>query len=318
MKKVSVVVLVYNVSMYLKKCLNSLVNQTYKDYEIVIVNDGSTDSSLEILEEYKEEYPGLFKIYSIKNGGRSNARNYGISKVETEFFTFVDGDDYIDSRMLEKLVGNLDKDTDISICDSMRIFDDGNESILRFFRLDIEDKNKAMMVSYPGPCGKLYRTSLFRDNKIIFPKNVNCYEDMAVIPTLGLYTDKIKYIGEPLYKYVIHNDSAIRPKFFSEKRAQDLFRVMDFLNRKFHNRFNEELEFIYIEHLLRTASLRFSSFKEGRECVIKINDLMHQKYPNYIKNRYYKKVSFRFKILCYLAYHRIYWVLRILARMNVR
>ena len=80
MKKVSVVVLVYNVAEYLNKCLDSLINQDYDDYEIVIINDGSTDDSLSIINEYKKKYPKLFRVFSIKNGGRSNARNYGIRK----------------------------------------------------------------------------------------------------------------------------------------------------------------------------------------------------------------------------------------------
>ncbi len=318
MKKVSIVVLVYNVEKYIEKCMDSLVNQSYDDYKIIIINDGSNDSSLEKLQNYQKQYPELVYIYTIKNGGRSNARNYGISKVDTEFFTFVDGDDYLDLDTISKLVRNLKKDTDISICNSMRVFNDKEKYLLKFFRDDIKEKNKAMMVSYPGPCGKLYRTSFFRENNIKFPDDVNYCEDMAIIPTLGLYTNKITYINEGLYKYVNHDDSAIRPIEYDRKRLDDIMTVINVLDKKFGNKYKEELEYIYIEHILRTTFLRYSCYKESIDVLNKLNDLFHQKYPQYYKNKYYQKVGIKFKALCFLSYHRCYAILRILAKLKVR
>lgn len=310
MKKVSFIILIYNISKYLEKCLDSLVNQTYKDFEIVAINDGSTDNSLEILEKYQKNYPNIMKIYSIPNGGRSNARNYGISKVETPFFTFVDGDDYIDKDYLKKMMAKMDNNTDIVVCNARRIINGEEATVLRFFKENIKEKNKALMVSHPGPCGKIYRTKLFKDNKVLFMKDVKLYEDLSVIPSLGLYTNKITYIDEALYKYVIHPHSAIRQATFNEN-LNDIFKVMDYISSLFGDNYQEELEFIYIEHFLRSASLRYAKYSNTRKYVYKISDIMHQKYPNYRKNKYFKDVHFGFKLLCFLGYHKMYLMLKL-------
>ena len=100
--KVSVIVPVYNVENYLEKCLTSLVNQTLKDIEIIVVNDGSTDNSQKIIDRYEKKYSNV-KAYVKKNGGVSDARNYGINKAKGKYIAFVDGDDYVDEMMYEKM-----------------------------------------------------------------------------------------------------------------------------------------------------------------------------------------------------------------------
>ena len=314
MKKVSMIVLVYNVEKYLEKCLDSLVNQTYKDKEIIIVNDGSTDNSIDILNSYQKKYPEMIKIYSIPNGGRSNARNYGISKVSSEFFTFVDGDDYLDKDYLKIMMDKMSDNTDIVVCDAIRIINGEEATVLKFFKEDIKEKNKAMMLSHPGPCGKIYRTKLFKENNITFMRDIRLYEDLAVIPTLGLYTDKIVYVNKPLYKYVIHSSSALRQVTFN-KNINDVFIVVEELSKKFDGKYRDELEFIYTEHLLRTASLRYTKYREGKKYIAKISDIMHAKYPDYNKNKYFKKVKFGFKLLCFLAYHKMYLFLKLVGKL---
>ena len=96
MTKVSVIIPVYNTLEYLPKCLDSLVNQTLDDIELIIVNDGSPDDSHKLIKEYCEKYPNI-KYYKKKNGGLSSARNYGIKKAVGEYIGFVDSDDYVDT-----------------------------------------------------------------------------------------------------------------------------------------------------------------------------------------------------------------------------
>ena len=314
MKDVSIVVLVYNIEKYLDKCLQSLVNQSYQNKKIVIVNDGSTDNSLNIIQKYQSENPNLISVYSIENGGRSNARNYGISKVETKYFTFVDGDDYLDVDFLKIMMSQVKDNIDIVVCNAMRIINGEEKSVLKLFKGGIAEKNKAMMLSHPGPCGKIYRTKIFTENNLKFLEDIRLYEDLAVIPAIGLYTDKIIYVDKPLYKYVIHNNSAIRQVEFNEN-LNDIFEVMNYLSNTFSDSYKEELEYIYIEHLLRTASLRYSKFKQGKKYINKISNIMHEKYPNYRKNKYYKKAKFGFKILCFLAYYRMFFLLKLVGKL---
>ena len=101
MKKFSIIVPVYNVENYLEKCLDSLINQKHNSYEIIIINDGSTDNSQRIIDNYKKKYPKLISSYKKGNGGLSSARNYGIEKSTGEYLLFVDSDDYISENCLE-------------------------------------------------------------------------------------------------------------------------------------------------------------------------------------------------------------------------
>ena len=122
MAKVSIIVPVYNVEKYIEKCLNSLVNQTLEDIEIILVNDGSTDKSQTIIEQYQKKYPDVIKAYSTKNGGAAKARNYALEHVTGEYIGFVDSDDYISEEMYEKLYNQAKKENaDIVCCNYYRV-----------------------------------------------------------------------------------------------------------------------------------------------------------------------------------------------------
>ncbi|MFU0826465.1 MAG: Glyco-trans-2-like domain-containing protein [Lachnoclostridium sp.] len=101
--KVSIIVPVYNVEKYLRQCMESLVNQTLKEIEIIVVNDGSPDNSIKILEEYEKKYPDMVKVFTTENRGVSHARNYGLDHATGEYIMFVDSDDFVELNMAEKL-----------------------------------------------------------------------------------------------------------------------------------------------------------------------------------------------------------------------
>ena len=125
--KVSVIVPVYNVEKYLEKCLTSLVNQTLKDVEIIIVNDGSTDNSQEIIEKFKKDNINI-KSFFQKNKGQAAARNFGLLHSSAEYVTYVDGDDYIELDMLENLYQKIkESDDDIFVSDIIK--EDGEKNI---------------------------------------------------------------------------------------------------------------------------------------------------------------------------------------------
>ena len=116
--KLSIIVPVYNVEKYLAKCLDSLVHQTVKDYEVIVVNDGSPDNSQSIIDDYAARYPELIVPVLKKNGGVSDARNYGMSIAKGEFFGFIDGDDWADPTMYEKLLAVIERENaDMVYCD---------------------------------------------------------------------------------------------------------------------------------------------------------------------------------------------------------
>ena len=128
MKKVSVIVPVYNVEDYIEECLESLVNQTLEDIEIIVVNDGSPDNSQKIIDKYVEKYPNKIKSFIKENGGQGSARNLGIENSNGEYLSFVDSDDWLDKCALEKMYYIAkNNDSDIVICDMIDHYEDNTE-----------------------------------------------------------------------------------------------------------------------------------------------------------------------------------------------
>lgn len=312
MLKVSVIVPVYNVEKYLEKCLISLVNQTLKDIEIIIINDGSTDNSQTIIDRFKKEYTNI-KSFKQKNKGQAVARNVGLKYCTAEYVTYVDSDDYIELDMMEKLYQNVEKNKyDIVISDIIK--EERNKSYVfkNFWQVN-KEANKNFMTSHMGPVARLYRREFLINNNFKFLEGV-IYEDLGSIPILGMYTNKIIYVNDAYYHYVIRNGSSMKQTKYN-KKMEDIFEVMTNLSNKISDQYSEELEYLYIEHLLYSASLRFIEFNK-KDMLLKIKNIMHSKYSKYRNNMYYKNKSIKFKVICFLSYHGYYNVIKKLKRIS--
>ena len=137
--RVSIIMPVYNVEKYLRQCLDSLFSQTLKSIEIIAVNDGSTDNSLQILEEYQRNNPQIMTIYTTENKGVSHARNYGMAKASGEYILFVDSDDFIEPDMCEKLYNKAVTDNnDIVICTRYNVYEDMHTGVLKRDHIRLE------------------------------------------------------------------------------------------------------------------------------------------------------------------------------------
>ncbi len=303
MIKYSIIVPVYNVEKYLERCINSLINQTYSNIEIILVNDGSSDNSENILKTYSNKYDNI-KYINKKNGGQASARNLGLTKVSGDYISFIDSDDYVEENMFEEINKILEEDKkDIIVFDMYQI-NKQNKIILKGFNNKSTDNNKNYIISPAGPCNKIYSKQIA--SKIKFLEN-HIYEDLAVIPSLACYTNNIYYLDKPLYNYVIYGESTMRQNKYNEKLL-DIFKVVEhmeneFIKNKKYNEYSEEIEYIYIEDLLHGATLRFIKYEEGLKDIIKIKQIIKEKYPNYYKNKYYKLKNIKYKIMCYLTMH---------------
>ena len=209
MKKVSIVVPVYNMEKYLEKCMDSLVNQTLEDIEIIVVNDGSTDNSLKILKKYKRKHPDKIVIINQENQGISSARNNGIDIATGKYIGFVDSDDYIKYDMFEKLYNKIEKTkSDIVVCNYKKYFMKNEE----FIDVDmVKNINKNNIFEEPtilnniyfAPWNKLYKRSLFEDIRFPIQKK---YEDINAILKVFFKAKKIDKISESLYLYRINEN----------------------------------------------------------------------------------------------------------------
>lgn len=318
MKKVSVIIPVWNVEKYLRKCLDSLVNQTFKDIEIIIINDGSPDNSQVIIDEYKENYPDLIIPYIKENGGQASARNMGLKKAKGEYITFVDSDDWVDTEMIEKMYNKaISTNSDIVVCNAYSVIDDkiGN---LEIFKSDDLDSHKRYIINCPGACwGQLIKKDIIINNDLYFLEH-HFYEDIAVMPALCLYAKKISYLNENLYYYLIRTGSTMKQTKYSSS-LEDIFDSLDYLSNIFiknnvYEKYYAELEYTYIEHLLHAASLRFFQF-EKYDQLDKVISIMNNRFPKWKRNAYYKKQGLKYKIVCNLFYNKKYKLLkRILKR----
>ena len=204
---ISVVIPVYNVDKYVGKCLSSLVEQTYRDFEIIAVNDGSQDDSLEILRHFERKYDFITAIDK-ENGGVSSARNAGLKIARGTYIAFIDGDDYVSPTYLEELYNAcVENNADISCCYYYYRFIE-NDFIFEYpFRCHGVFSNQQAMnkllrdVQIQSlPWNKLYRRSLFTDYGITFPA-MCCFEDMAIANLVFAHAKRVAVIDRPLYYY---------------------------------------------------------------------------------------------------------------------
>lgn len=227
--KFSVIVPVYNVEKYLKKCINSILNQTYKNYEIIIINDGSTDKSKKILESYKNI--NNVKIINQTNKGLSVARNIGIKNASGDYLLFVDSDDYIDNGLLENLNKNITDEEIIrfqtrTVDESYKVLKEYNE-----MPFDTMTGNEALV--YILKYHFIENTWLYCYNKIYIEKNNFkfdqgfIHEDFGLTPLILAKTKSIKSINYIGYNYLIRNNSISNSKDINKvkKKCNDFMEL---------------------------------------------------------------------------------------------
>lgn len=225
MPKFSVIVPIYNVEAYLERCLNSLKNQTFEDFEVLCVNDGSPANEQEIIERFVNEdnrFKGLVKT----NGGLSDARNYGIDRAEGEYFVFIDSDDYVDVHLLEKFhQRHLECKSDFVVCDYMQVYASGAEpEMIRMKEVSGTSlKENPELIDAIGNCAwnKCYHRDLFMKTGIRYPKGY-LYEDLGTSYSLLAHARHVSFIKEALIYYGVD-----RPGNISTKVDRRLFHVIE-------------------------------------------------------------------------------------------
>lgn len=311
MAKISVIVPVFNSERYLPQCIESILKQTFYDFEVIFINDGSKDNSVSVIKGYNDE---RIKIINQENQGQAVARNNAIKEAKGEYITFVDSDDCISFCMLEKLYEKAkNTNADICWCDMSTFNDNMKVREVKEF-INLSDEKKDYIIHNAGPCAKLIRKEIIIDNELYFLTN-HFYEDIAVVPAYSLFADKISYIDDSFYNYRIHNGSTMKQKTYS-KKMEDIFESMEHLYSYFKDEkyYENEIEFLYIKHLLHAASLRFFNFSEGRDQIVKISNIMKEKFPKWYKNKYFQMKDIRFKIICLLIYKKKFFVLSLLLK----
>lgn len=288
MTKISVIIPTYNREKYVKKCLDSILNQTLKDIEIIIVDDGSQDNTKEIVNSYKDK---RIKYIYKNNTGIGDTRNKGISLSKGEYISFVDIDDYIDELMLEKMYKKAKKDDlDIVICNYIEINEKTKQekkyNLLSFENTSLKKLPNIINKTNLGPCNKIFKKELF--NELLFPTNIK-YEDMALVIKLYKKAKKIGKIDEYLSYFTIHEKSETTIR---DELVFDIFKSLDIIRNTLNeNIYQEELETLIISKLTNYNIQQ--KYQEDKKIAKKfINDsfnYLNKYYPNYKNNKYFKE-----------------------------
>lgn len=292
MSKVSIIVPVYNAEKFLAVCLDSLINQTYDDLEIIIINDGSEDDSQRIIEKYQAKYPQI-RAYTTKNQGIASTRNYGVSLVTGEYFGFLDSDDYAEKTMVEKMMIEAKKnDADLVVSHFNWIYP--NKVILQKegpYQLGKE----AMIHLFATLWNKLYKTDWITQTKLQFPDG-NRYEDAYFLYCLVPWITKISFVDEAFVSYVQHDASITHT---NNDQVKNMITVFEEIDTYYHesgwfDQYQAELEYLHIRFFLGNSFLRsvkIESKKDREETILMGWRLLNHKFPNWHKNKYLKSLG---------------------------
>ncbi|MCG2431660.1 glycosyltransferase family 2 protein [Aequorivita xiaoshiensis] len=211
MSLVSIVIPIYNAEEFLEKCLNSILEQSFREWELILINDGSTDRSLEICKAYQAK-DTRFQVFSQPNAGPSAARNLGVEKSKTEYIAFVDADDWLDENYLKFLIEPLlsDSKIDMVICDYIELSKynpNGNylhhlPENLRNRKISSFDYANFLFTGVNGVLwGKIFKNSIIRNNNLKLDSRIRLSEDLIFILEYLIYTNYIFSISDNLYFY---------------------------------------------------------------------------------------------------------------------
>lgn len=285
MVKVSVIVPIYNVENYIRTCLNSLTQQTIKDIEIILVDDGSKDHSSEIAKEYAEKYDNI-TYYRKENGGLSDARNYGMQYAKGEYIAFLDSDDYIDFHMYEKMYEKAKQDdSDLVECDFYWVYDKKKrEDVGQLYVGKKQMMEKARVMAW----NKLYKRDMLEKANIQFPKSLQ-YEDIEFFYKLIPYINTVSFVKEPLVYYIQRKNSIANTQ--NEKTA-DIFTVFEHIfdyyqQLGYYDEYKDVLEYSYARILLCSSFKRMVKIQDKqtrRKLLDKTWSNLNTQFPDWKQN----------------------------------
>lgn len=312
--KVSVIIPVYNVEEYIRKCLDSLVNQTLKDIEIIVVNDGSPDNSQDIIDEYVEKYPKKIKSFIKENGGQGSARNFGLEHATGEYIGYVDSDDYVDISMYEKLYTNAKKNkSDISICGTYVVA--GEKLIEELEPMFFSDKKKNAFFGKKAVWNKIYKKELIIDNKLEFRSKI-WYEDFDFSFKALSAANKVSYINEPLYYYLIRPGSTM-----NNSNIHRNLEIIEAFEQIKNIKANKDIqEFLAIDHIYISTIVRIIRSRADKntkkDVINEILTYFKKNFPKYRNNKYLNILTKNRKIIFELLERKMYFLIALLFKIK--
>ena len=291
MPKVSIVVPIYNVEKYLEKCLNTLINQTLSDIQIILVNDGSSDNSGKIAKEFQKKYPEKIIYLEKENGGLSDARNFGILHATGEYIAFLDSDDYVELSIYEEMYNLAKKEnSDMVECDFYWEYPEkSKQDIGHIYEGKKEMLEKVRVVAW----NKLIKRDVLEEAQVWFPKGYR-YEDVEFTYKLIPYLEKVSFLKKPYIHYMQREGSISNSQ---NERTKEIFEVLEhviefYKEKELYEEYKIQLEYIYTRYLLCSSLLRMVKIQDKKvrkELLNKTWTNLNIKFPNWKKNEILKK-----------------------------
>lgn len=310
MKLVSIIIPVYNNKSTIRRCIESSINQTMEDIEIILINDGSQDNSLKVLEEYASKYKKKIKLYNKENTGIADTRNFGVEKAEGKYIMFLDADDYISVELLQKLKKYMEQGIEL-IKYKMKIIEGAKEK--KTNSISFEDTsgeegfNKLCFtdVFMDSPCLYLIDKTIFTKNNLKFTKNTY-HEDFGLMPFVILNAKTMVSTDIYGYNYIQSSNSIMRNNDYEKtiKKANDMLIHYDNMiekvkNTKINPKTIENLKIYYTNSII----LKLYELKEKEQNQY-IKEIRKRKMQNNIKARnikqFIKKIILNLNIKLYL------------------
>lgn len=320
MKKISVIVPIYNVEKYLEKCLLSLEKQDFDSYEVIMVNDGSTDNSKSIAEMFVERNPNKFILLSQENKGQSAARNNAIKYSSAAYICYVDSDDTVEADFLKKLYQTAIKtDADLVFCAFRSLSEKGvclktitEERFVAGEKYNFSER-KDLMLTQNAVWNKLFKREIIIRHNLFFPDRVWA-EDMRFVKKYLLYTKTCVYCDAVLYNYYQRSGSTMNA--MKADRSFEIFDAIEDIENYYDDKgvkekYQEELEMLAIDQVYISAMVRLIRIGARKE-LKKMHKEFIKRYPCHYRNLYIKRLEKNRLIIYKLMNFRMYALIKMI------
>ena len=314
MPKISVIVPCYNAEKHICKCLEALEKQTYRDFEVIIVNDYSNDRTELKIKEFKKN--SKLNIKYIKNSinyGPGESRNIGIINAKSELISFCDSDDWYEEKYLEKMIYIIDsKSVDIAFCGYNQVFD--NSKRINKHPLTISEnltKKEQIVLNIDSLCNIIIKKEIAEIRKI---PSISNGEDMAIIPFWILNSKSYAVINDCLYNYRCHKESISNN--LSEKVIASLKESFKYIKNNMPIEYRDECEFLGIRNFLYGSLLGIYKYSNNNNKAKSIIDSFEIDFPYWWKNKYIKKLPLYKKVFLFFAKNRALFLIKFLSKIH--
>ena len=293
MPQFSIIVPVYNIAEYLPKCIDSVLSQTSQDYELLLVDDGSPDTSGAICDDYASRYPDKIRAIHQPNSGAGAARNQGIRLSQGEYILFLDGDDYWDPNLLADLQTAMKSHNADLYLFGAKVEKDGKprgelHEHIPCGELCNAQSHPELFFGIMAPWDRAYRRSLFLENGIEFASKV-WYEDIRVVTKINAVAKSALRLPGAYYHYLQRDGSSMNNK--NLHRNREIIYAFDDMRQWFHSHkleplYGRELSHLALEHLYVTATVRVLQIDRRSELIEEFRSYMQTHFPDYAQSPY--------------------------------